>query len=66
VPSVICGTVVLEKWEEAKDDFTNDQLVIGLVTPLDDKPQELRISDLSEFTQTVCVDKALCLPITTV
>jgi hypothetical protein len=50
VPSIICGTVVLEKWEEAKDDFTNDQLVIGLVTPLDDKPQELRISDLSEFT----------------
>lgn len=44
----------------------NDQLVVGLVTHIDDKPQELTISELAEFDSFVLVDKALCVPITTV
>lgn len=64
-PQVVCGTV-LSHDKESKDDFTPDSLVLGMVTPIDDKPQELIVTERSDPELTLLLDKALCLPITTI
>jgi hypothetical protein len=38
---------------------------VGLVTPIGDKPQEIVISEIPDLESFILVDKALCIPITT-